>query len=57
MDMAMIDVTNVGCTEGDKVEIFGPHLSIHNVARWGNTISYEILTGISQRVPRIFIGE
>ena len=57
MDMAMIDVTNVACAEGDKVEIFGPHLSIHDVARWGNTISYEILTGISQRVPRIFIGE
>lgn len=57
MDMAMIDVTDIDCSEGDKVEIFGPHLSIHDVARWGNTISYEILTGISQRVPRIFIGE
>ncbi len=57
MDMAMIDVTDIPCTEGDKVEIFGPHLSIHDVARWGNTISYEILTGISQRVPRVFVGE
>jgi alanine racemase len=57
MDMAMIDVTDIDCSEGEKVEIFGPHLSIHDVARWGNTISYEILTGISQRVPRIFIGE
>jgi Alr-MurF fusion protein len=57
MDMAMIDVTDIDCAEGDKVEIFGPHLSIHDVARWGNTISYEILTGISQRVPRVFVGE
>ncbi len=57
MDMAMIDVTDIDCVEGDKVEIFGPHLSIHDVARWGNTISYEILTGISQRVPRVFVGE
>lgn len=57
MDMAMIDVTNAVCREGDVVEIFGENLSINDVARWGSTISYEVLTGISQRVPRVFVGE
>jgi alanine racemase len=57
MDMAMIDVTDVVCREGDVVEIFGENLSINEVARWGSTISYEVLTGISQRVPRVFVGE
>jgi alanine racemase len=57
MDMAMIDVTGVNCREGDVVEIFGENLSINEVARWGSTISYEVLTGISQRVPRVFVGE
>ncbi len=57
MDMAMIDVTGVACEPGDRVEIFGTHLSITEMARRGETISYEILTSISQRVPRIFVGE
>jgi alanine racemase len=57
MDMAMIDVTGVNCREGDVVEIFEENLSINEVARWGSTISYEVLTGISQRVPRVFVGE
>jgi len=57
MDMAMIDVTDAVCSEGDVVEIFGENLSINEVARWGSTISYEVLTGISQRVPRVFVGE
>ena len=43
--------------EGDVVEIFGENLSINEVARWGSTISYEVFTGISQRVPRVFVGE
>lgn len=57
MDMSMVDVTNIPCIEGDRVEIFGEHLSINKMARRGGTISYEILTGISQRVPRIYLGD
>jgi len=57
MDMSMVDVTNIQCKEGDRVEIFGEQLSINKMARRGGTISYEILTGISQRVPRIYLGE
>jgi len=57
MDMSMIDVTGIACKEGDRVEIFGDQLSINKMARRGGTISYEILTGISQRVPRIYFGD
>ncbi len=57
MDMSMIDVTGIDCKEGDRVEIFGDQLSINKMARRGGTISYEILTGISQRVPRIYLGD
>lgn len=57
MDMAMLDVTNIICNIGDKVEIFGTNMPIKEMARQGETISYEILTTISQRVPRIFVGE
>ena len=57
MDMAMLDVTDIACGEGDRVEIFGSNHSIKEMARRGETISYEILTTISQRVPRLFVGE
>ncbi len=55
MDMIMIDVTGIPCKEGDEVILFGPQLSAHQVAVTANTISYELLTGISQRVKRIFV--
>ena len=57
MDMAMVDVTGIDCQEGDSVEIFGKNLSINEMSHRGGTISYEILTNISQRVPRIYLGE
>jgi alanine racemase len=57
MDMAMVDVTEIDCQEGDSVEIFGKNLSINEMSHRGGTISYEILTNISQRVPRIYLGE
>jgi alanine racemase len=58
MDMTMVDVTNVpGVEEQDEVEIFGSNISVTEVAKQCNTIPYEILTGISQRVKRIYIEE
>lgn len=58
MDMTMIDVTNVpDVNEGDEVEIFGNHIPVQQVAKWCDTIPYEILAGISQRVKRIYIEE
>ena len=58
MDMTMIDVTDItGVSEGDDVIIFGPGLSVQEVASWGKTISYELMTAISQRVKRIYYHE
>lgn len=52
MDMIMIDVTEIDCKEGDEVLIFGQNNSAENFAQSANTISYELLTAISQRVRR-----
>jgi len=52
MDMIMVDVTEVGCEEGDEVIIFNNQQMVNELAQNANTISYEILTGISQRIPR-----
>ena len=41
--------------KGDTVEIFGENISVTEIAELCNTISYEILCGISQRVPRIYV--
>lgn len=54
MDMIMIDVTEVNCKEGDEVIVFGEEPSVVELAKILNTIPYEILTGISHRVKRIF---
>ena len=58
MDMTMLDVTGItGIKPGDLVEIFGPTQSIHQVARQAGTIPYEIMTGISSRVKRVYNEE
>ncbi|MBK6936376.1 MAG: alanine racemase [Chitinophagaceae bacterium] len=58
MDMFMVDVTDVpGVMEGDEVVIFGEPLPVNQVARWAHTIPYEIMTGISQRVKRVYFEE
>lgn len=57
MDMTMVDITGIDASEGDEVEIFGAHLPISELAAKINTIPYEILTGISQRVKRRYYSE
>jgi alanine racemase len=55
MDMTMVDVTDIpGVKEGDDVVIFGAELAIQKLASWAGTIPYEIMTGISQRVKRVY---
>lgn len=55
MDQFLIDVTNIDTVKaGDVVTIFGKDLSVEEVAENAQTISYEILCGISKRVPRIY---
>ena len=55
MDMMMIDITGIDCQEGDEVIIFGKEHSAEILASTANTISYELITGISQRVKRVMI--
>ena len=54
MDMLMVDVTQINCKPGDEVIIFGNNPKVTEMAAIIGTIPYEILTGISQRVKRIF---
>ncbi len=54
MDVTMIDVTDIDCHEGDTVEIFGDHLPVTALSECLDTIPYEILTGISNRVKRVY---
>lgn len=57
MDMIMVDVTGINCQEGDEAVIFGPAISAEKFAASVKTISYEILTAISQRVKREVINK
>jgi Alr-MurF fusion protein len=57
MDMTMIDVTGLGAVEGDEVVIFGDNPPITALAADLGTIPYEVLTGISERVKRVYIHE
>ncbi|MCX2718410.1 alanine racemase [Lentiprolixibacter aurantiacus] len=52
MDMLMIDISGIPCDEGDEVILFGKGHSAEMVAASAKTISYELITGISQRVRR-----
>ncbi|WEK36385.1 MAG: bifunctional UDP-N-acetylmuramoyl-tripeptide:D-alanyl-D-alanine ligase/alanine racemase [Candidatus Pseudobacter hemicellulosilyticus] len=58
MDMTMIDITGMpSVMEGDEVELFGKNLPVQEVARWAGTIPYTLLTGVSQRVKRVYFQE
>lgn len=57
MDMLMIDVTDMDVKIGDEVIVFGNDLRITQIAKIWETIPYEVMTSISQRVKRIFYKE
>ena len=57
MDTCMIDVTDTNATVGDEVEIFGKHILVTELSEQLGTIPYEILTGISHRVKRVYYKE
>lgn len=57
MDMTMLDITGIDVSEGDEVIVFGAGLPVSDVAAKAQTIAYEILTGISQRVQRVYFEE
>lgn len=58
MDMCMIDITGIaGVKEGDEVVVFNEEYRIEELAKQINTIPYEILTNVSQRVKRVYFYE
>jgi alanine racemase len=57
MDMLMVDITELKCQEGDEVVLFGTNPTVSYIAEKLETIPYEILTSISQRVKRVFYRE
>ena len=56
MDQTVVDISNIAdAKEGDKVLLFGESLPAEEIARLCDTINYEIVCGISRRVPRVYI--
>ena len=49
----MVNITSINCKEGDEVMIFDSQEMVTDLANNINSISYEILTSISQRVKRV----
>lgn len=54
MDMIMVNISNIDCEEGDEVIIFDSVNTAENLAEKANTISYELITSVSQRIKRVF---
>lgn len=57
MDVCMIDVTGIDCSDGDTVELFGPNLPVHILSDILDTIPYEVISTISTRVKRVYYSE
>lgn len=58
MDMTMVDVTHItDVAVGDEVIVFGEELPLTALAAWADTIPYEIIAGVSQRVKRVYYNE
>lgn len=57
MDMCMVDVSDIACEAGDEAVLFGKEHPIERISEALNTIPYEILTSISQRVKRVYVSE
>jgi alanine racemase len=58
MDMCMLDITDIeDVQEGNEVVVFGAALPVTKLATWANTIPYEVMTSISQRVKRVYVNE
>jgi alanine racemase len=58
MDLVTLDVTEVAdrIAVGDWMELLGERITLDEIAALARTIGYEILTGLSPRVPRIYRG-
>ena len=56
MDMLMLDVSAIECKEGDEVVVVGENASAEALANSAGTISYELLTGLSDTITRRVIA-
>lgn len=56
MDMIMVDISDINCEEGDTATIFDSQEELEELAIAADTISYEMLTAISQRVRRVVVS-
>ncbi len=57
MDQCAIDAGDLPVRVGDEAEFWGDEVPVEEVAGWAETIAYEILTGVSPRVPRLFVRD
>lgn len=57
MDMCMLDITGISANVGDEVIVYGEGNTVSDMAKAANLISYELMTRISQRVPRVYVQE
>lgn len=57
MDQLVVDVSDIDCAEGEEVTVFGEDavMGIDDIARINDTIGYEVICGVGERVPRAFI--
>jgi len=56
MDLTAVDVSGLEVEEGDEAEVIGAAISVDEVASWADTIAYEIMTGISRRMPKRYVS-
>lgn len=57
MDMLAVDVTDAPhLAAGDEIELFGSQASINTLAAAAGTIAYEVLTRVSSRAERVYVG-
>ena len=57
MDMCMVNLNGINAQEGDEIIIFGEDFTISDISEKTGTIPYEVLTGISSRVKRVYFRE
>jgi alanine racemase len=57
MDQFMVNVGEDDINVGEEVILLGAGITAYDLAKWTGTNEYEVLTNISSRVPRIYLGE
>jgi alanine racemase len=56
MDLTLIEVTGLQVVPGERVQFFGDQIAVDEVGRWADSFAYEVLTGVSKRVERVYVN-